>query len=163
MPHNFSFVIPDKLAGMGRPPYDGEELRRELFTLRRQGVGGLVCLAEMPPRREVVEEEGLEFLHLPVVDFAPPTLEQVRQMAGFVDRVTRAGQAVAVHCGAGLGRTGTMLACYLVHLGETPENAVRSIRTIRPGSIETSGQENCVFAYADSLSRTGGARGGAAK
>lgn len=56
-------------------------------------------------------------------------------------------QPVAVHCLAGLGRTGTMLACYLVATGTPANNAIMRIREWRPGSIETKEQEAVVYEY----------------
>lgn len=57
-------------------------------------------------------------------------------------------QAVAVHCILGLGRTGTMLACYLVKdKGLAPADAIAEIRRLRPGSIETYEQEKAVFQF----------------
>lgn len=57
-------------------------------------------------------------------------------------------QAVAVHCMLGHGRTGTMLACYLVKTQKmSGSDAIREIRRLRPGSIETREQEQAVMEF----------------
>jgi len=66
-------------------------------------------------------------------------------------RARAAGKRVAVHCHAGLGRTGTLLACYLVQQGMTPAEAIARVREARPGSVETREQEAAVTAYAERL------------
>lgn len=57
-------------------------------------------------------------------------------------------QAVGVHCALGFGRTGTMLACYLVKERRLAAgDAIAEIRRLRPGSIETYEQEKAVFQF----------------
>lgn len=74
-----------------------------------------------------------------------------RESVGRVSRSTlpsSPSQAVAVHCALGFGRTGTMLACYLVkERGLTAGDAIAEIRRLRPGSIETYEQEKAVFQF----------------
>ena len=53
-----------------------------------------------------------------------------------------------MHCGAGLGRTGTILACYRVWQGDSAGVAIAEVRARRPGSIETAEQEAIITAYA---------------
>ncbi len=146
MPGNFSFVIPDKLAGSARPGRHGD-LRADLAGLAEAGVGAVVSLTEEPLDARLLEETGFRSLHLPIPDFEPPTPEQIDRFVAFVDACLADGVAVLAHCGAGIGRTGTMLACYLVSRGMKPDTAIRKIRRERPGSVETPDQERSVSDY----------------
>jgi atypical dual specificity phosphatase len=136
---NFSWLIPGKLAGsMG--PVSRDQLR----YLKAQGVGALV---RMEPRTVSGEEVGLADMAEYVVDFSAPSLEQVGRIVAFIDAQLEGGVAVDVSCRAGMGRTGTVLACYLVHTGHTAEEAIGRVRRLRPGSVEAEGQEQAVYAY----------------
>jgi len=64
---------------------------------------------------------------------------------------------VVVHCAAGQGRTGTVLACALVHRGLSAEEAIRTVRRLRPPSIDTDSQEAFVRAFMHAH-RNGGSR-----
>lgn len=146
MPSNFSFVIPGRLAGCAQPGRLGD-LRSDLSGLSRQGVGAVVSLTEDRLEDAALKDFGFRYLHLPIRDFHSPTLIQIREFVAFVDSCLDDGVAVVVHCGAGIGRTGTMLACYLVSRGLEPSEAVRAVRRERPASIETPDQEKCVADY----------------
>jgi atypical dual specificity phosphatase len=150
MPHNFTFVIEGVLAGMERPG-TFQSLREDLEFLFAHNVRAIASLTEATLERSLLDEFGFRYLHLPVQDFAPPTEEQIDQFVKFQREAEAAGVATVVHCGAGLGRTGTMLACTLVGRGLTAEAAIERVRSLRPYSIETVEQEECVRRYAELL------------
>jgi len=148
MPDNFSFVVPGRLAGMARPGRASGDALRDLAALPALGVGAVACLAETAPDPIAMSAAGLAFVHIPVPDFTAPTPAQIDRFVKFVREQNARGLAVAAHCAAGVGRTGTMLACALVAGGESAESALAKVREMRPGSVETSEQEAAVRAYA---------------
>ncbi len=142
--YRFSWVIEGELAAMAMP--DGRPA--DFQELKDRGVGALVDLSEGGWPADMVAGSGLAYVHLPVPDFAPPQPDQVDRFVSFCDERIAQGVAVAAHCVAGLGRTGTLMACYFVHRGMDPQEAIREIRRLRPGSIETPSQERAVHDYA---------------
>ncbi|MFW5856451.1 MAG: fused DSP-PTPase phosphatase/NAD kinase-like protein, partial [Planctomycetota bacterium] len=122
MPANFSYVLPGKLAGMEFPG-SFESVDADLAFLRREGVGAVVSLTPKRLDPDELALHELAGLHLPIPDFTAPTQAQIDRFVRFVDEQVAAGRAVVAHCGAGQGRTGTMLACYLVREGWTPDDA----------------------------------------
>lgn len=140
---NFSFLLAGKLAGSAEPGSWGD-LREDLETARTQGIGAVVTLTERPLPRRDLERLRLSYLHLPIIDYSPPSLAQIRDFVEFVDHAER---AVLVHCRAGIGRTGTMLAAYLIAKGQSADEAIATVRRQRPGSIETREQEAILHAW----------------
>jgi atypical dual specificity phosphatase len=96
---------------------------------------------------------GFVYRHIPVVDGTAPGQAQVDEFVGFVDEMLCRGRAVLVHCQGGYGRTGTMLACYLVSREWGAEEAMAEVRARRPGSIVPQVQQACVVEYAGRLRR----------
>jgi atypical dual specificity phosphatase len=107
----------------------------------------MINLSEEPLLGEILRKVGILTEHIPVVDFTAPTLHQVEQALAMIDFCLDREMPVAVHCIAGLGRTGTILACYLVGQGISAEEAITTIRQWRPGSIEISEQEAVIYEY----------------
>jgi atypical dual specificity phosphatase len=142
-PQGFTWIDKPLLAAMALP--EGPE---ELAWLRRQGIDVLLTLAEDPVRRDWVNDAGLMVVHVPVVDMEAPTQEQLERCLSAIKKAHERRMGVAVHCTAGLGRTGVILACYFVLQGLTAQNAIARVRRMRPGSIETDEQTEAVVEFA---------------
>ena len=67
-------------------------------------------------------------------------MEQPLEFVRFVNEQRKIRRPVAVHCEAGLGRTGTMLAVYLIAQGQSAETAIRQIREVEKVAVETPRQ-----------------------
>jgi protein-tyrosine phosphatase len=105
---------------------------------RRAGLTLVVCLtprdevAELSPAYDAAVAQGgmpFRWLHLPLPNFGVPQDqgEFRREIAGIADAV-RGGEAVMLHCAAGLGRTGTAAACVLKALGASHADALERVR-----------------------------------
>jgi atypical dual specificity phosphatase len=142
-PEVFSWIEKPLLAGMARPSSP-----EELTWLREQGIEVLVCLTEDRLRRDWVEQANLLVFHEPLEDMEAPTQDQLDRIVSAIVRAIDRNMGVGVHCGAGLGRTGTVLAAYLVSKGQSAANAIAKIRRLRPGSIETEEQVAAIELFA---------------
>lgn len=92
---------------------------------------------------------GLTSLPIPVPDFGVPKDRQAwEEGLARVSREAAEGKNIAVHCLAGIGRTGTFLACLAKkELNLDGEEAIQWVRDTLPGAMENSYQESFVIDY----------------
>jgi len=147
-------------GALGMLPMDREAaLETDLAQLTDWGVAALVTLVERAELEILgvanlgtrARAHGLQWWHLPVIDGAAPgrAFERTWREAGpavhtLLDRDAR----IALHCRAGIGRTGTVAARILVERGMAPADAVARVRRARPGAIESPEQRAWVDAAA---------------
>ena len=108
----------------------------------------LVELAELkdlkvPQLGHEIKHRGIEWYHLPIADYSVPTRtfeEQWVTQGREIRQMLRNGDDIRVHCKGGLGRAGMIAARLLAELGMDPEEAIRAVRHVRKGAIETPSQ-----------------------
>mmetsp|Transcript_43602 Transcript_43602/g.102499 ORF Transcript_43602/g.102499 Transcript_43602/m.102499 type:complete len:311 (-) Transcript_43602:66-998(-) len=127
------------------PPSSYVSLFKEL------GVSTVVRLNEADTyNKEEFCRESIEHHELFFEDCTVPTLEQVQQ---FHDICDSARGSVAVHCMAGLGRTGTMIATWIMkNFGWTAREAIAWLRIVRPGSV-MGPQQHFLESYEEIITR----------
>jgi atypical dual specificity phosphatase len=141
-PSSFGWVIEGKLAASGLPSSSAQ-----LRWLGSHGVDSVLTLTESPLPKEWLDETKLPSKHVQMFDHAPPTQESLAESTRYIASQIKEGRTVLVHCLAGVGRTGSVLAAYLIEYdGKTADQAIAHIRSIRPGSIEGP-QEPAVREY----------------
>lgn len=138
---------PGRLAISASPEADA------LPGLRAAGIRHVVCLQEAfelafhdPPetiaaRRAAVEAAGMRLHHAPIEDFEAPGAASARALCAQIRGWLAAGEDVLVHCMAGLGRAGTIAAAMLIEEGMAADGAIRLVRWVRPGAIQSAAQE----------------------
>lgn len=144
-PYNFGWFN-GQIAASGRPVS-----RSQLEYVAAQGINAVLSLTEEPIPPELLEGLGLEYHHVPMRNHAMPDAETLGRAVRLLVDLTASGKRVLVHCAAGQGRTGTVLAAYLMLTeGIPPEEAIARVRSVRPGSIEPE-QERGLREWARSL------------
>jgi atypical dual specificity phosphatase len=144
----FSWVIPGLLAGSSLPGSGGDPAA-DLSELARCGVHRLVSLTDQASEfAAACRQAHLEWEYFPIDEFdVPQDLEAFEALVRRLLPDLEAGRPVCVHCFAGVGRTGLLLACLLGRfLGLGPEEAIRRVRAARP-ALETPEQELFVRRY----------------
>ena len=141
-PTGFVWVEQGKLAGSGYPAS-----RSQLEWLRSQGIKTILTLTEDPLPSQWVDGLAFEVRHIPMRDHQAPDTASLEEATTFLRDRVKDGKTTLVHCLAGEGRTGCVLAAYLIKVrGITADEAIRVLRRIKPSFVERD-QEKAVLAY----------------
>jgi len=140
-PDKFSWLIENKLAGSGIPTSINE-----VEWVIEQGVKSIVTIREEPLDDDWVKD--VNYLHVHSNDMGVPEFDDLTYTIDFIHRRITNNEPVMVHCLAGMGRTGTLLACYLVKYQKmSADDAIQKVRKERPGSIQSYPQEEMIFQF----------------
>jgi atypical dual specificity phosphatase len=144
-PDNFSWLIKNKLAGSAIPTsFD------EVQWVMEQGIKSIVTIREEPLDESWTKD--VKYIHITSNDMGVPDFNDLVGAIDFIHQRITNDEPVMVHCLAGKGRTGVILACYLVkHENMSADEAIEKVREIRPGSIQSYPQEEMIFQFEKSL------------
>ena len=118
--------------------------------LIEQGVKSIVTVREEPLDDDWIKD--VNYLHIMSNDMGVPEFDDLVHAVDFIHGRITNNEPVMVHCLAGLGRTGTVLASYLIkYQNMSADEAMKKVREQRPGSIQSYPQEEIIFQFAKSL------------
>ena len=138
----FYWLIDGKLAGSG---YPGQCLG---WLYNTQGIRAILSLQPLTSNDLIhAKKLGFKTKTVEIIDFTAGSPEQRQTAIQQIDEFQEKGLSTLVHCQGGLGRTGMILALYLVQRKAwTPELAIAQVRSLRKGSIEANtGQEEAIL------------------
>ena len=136
------WVIPDRfLAGAFPGDVDEEKARHKLQSLIHAGIDTIIDLTQpddtFSPYLGLLLQEVEDFevimerLNFPIPDFDVPTPELMTQILNTIDQHLEGGNHIYVHCVGGIGRTGTVVGCYLVRHGLNGDAALLELENLR--------------------------------
>ncbi len=96
---------------------------------------------ELPYSLDEWEKRGVKVLHSPIEDFTAPSLGQLLEILRWIEERVSEGKRVLIHCIGGLGRSGTVATAWLLYSKKLPlREALKVVRSVRPGAVETEEQ-----------------------
>jgi hypothetical protein len=141
-PTGFVWVEDGKLAGSGYPAS-----KSQVEWLAKAGVKSILSLTEQPLPASWVNAFGITLGHVAMADHEPPKVDAMGRGVDFIQAELSKGRPVLVHCLAGEGRTGCVLAAYLIrtrNLGA--EDVLAALRRTKSEFVERA-QEKSVYEF----------------
>jgi len=135
----------DDFVAFSPMPLDGDVMRiASVFS----GVVVLVHSYELRYSIDELRSLGVDVLHIPVDDFSAPPNDILLDIVRWIlDKVER-GLKVLVHCRGGKGRSGVVVAAYLMYrYCMDPEEAIEIVRSIVRDAIGSEEQIEAVYMF----------------
>jgi protein-tyrosine phosphatase len=161
-PIDYSYwVEPGRLLAGRYPAISLEDSPTE--DLQRLLDEGIDCFVDLTVEGEkglraykpFLDAAGVGYMRFAIEDWGCPSVEEMDAILDAVDDALERGRRVYVHCYGGVGRTGTVVGCYLIRRGAAGGDALTRLRALRGGyeAPETESQREFVRAWSQHVSR----------
>ncbi len=157
------------LAGEYPGARDPAQAREKIAAFQKAGITTFIDLTEpheLAPYELLLADAGAEYRRFPIRDVSVPRdVRHMQDILNAIDTALANGRNVYVHCWGGIGRTGTVVACWLQRRGRSPDEALLELarlwRTVakrhrRPHTPETEEQVAWVRSWPQMLAVTMG-------
>lgn len=151
-PRGFLWLKRNMLAGTPAPGVYFD-MEYDLKALQRVGVTTLITLTETALDEARLAPFGLKSIWEPIPDMEAPSIEQGIRLCQKIEQLFIQHEVVAVHCRAGLGRTGTVLAAYLTWKGQSGLDALETVRRIEPRWVQSQTQIEFLEAFESAVAK----------
>lgn len=149
-PNGFHWIAPDQLAGCPMPGIVAP-LEYDLAALRDVGITVLVNLTDRELPADILSQYDMRSVQFKIEDRRAPPIMWIKMLLVQIDKLLAKGDVLAVHCLAGLGRTGTVLGAWLIKKGLTAEETLKRLRQIDAGYVQSKEQEDLLYALEENI------------
>lgn len=149
--HIFASCAPGKFdpkKGIAR------DLIRDIDLIKKQNITVIVSLIEDFEFEELLIQKfpdlsldnNIQFIHYPIVDHQIPNdIKSFHKLILYLCHLLENGHRILIHCRGGVGRTGTVCACILLHFGYSASEAIYTVKDRRQRALRN--QKQCKFIH----------------
>lgn len=148
---DFHWIVANRLGGMQKPGLINN-IDEDLETMKKLKIDTLISLQQKPIETQLLKKFNITGIHFPIMDMGIPDLQTTYDFFFGINDLIKQNKSIVYHCKAGMGRTGTMLACHLIWVDQISAiHAIEEIRHINYKYIQTREQAHFVKQFEDHI------------
>lgn len=149
MPPNFGWIIPGILCAMSHPIKKIQIEALEFYNIKY-----IISLVNKNEKFEIYNDKQINHIYFEISEL--PSVEQTDKILSLIKTCKLTKEGILINCSDGLGKTGTILACYFLSGNKnypqlSSTDAIKKVRTMRPNSIKNNLQEKFIQDYSNIL------------
>ena len=146
-PRGFVWIEEGRLAATPAPGFSAP-IETDLALLKAAGITMLITLTEQDLSQDLLASHGLRNVYFPIAEQNAPATDAANLLIAHMNELLNQGEVLAVHSHASLGRTGTILAAYMVkEQGLSAQAALSQIRRFNQQFVQTDEQEDFLMEF----------------